>query len=151
MTYNQALKSYQKTNVETADTLKLVIMCYDAAITDLRDAKRFHEAQSMEAAYEKIHHVQDIVTELLVGLDYEKGKDISINLSRLYNFILRQLIGINSRQNTSMYDSLAHILSELKDAWVQVREQAGMAGMATMATIAVAAPQATGRGWVAAA
>ncbi len=145
MTTNQALKSYQKTNIETADTLKLVILCYDAAINDLQEAKKLHEARSMDAAYEKIRHVQDIVTELLVGLDYERGGDISINLSRLYNFILRQLIGINSKQDTSMYDHLSKILIDLKDAWVQIREQSRQQSQAPQPS------QAHGRGWAASA
>ena len=121
MVYTQALNTYQKTAVETVDNLKLVVMCYDAVVRDLQEAKRLHENKSMEATYDKIRHAQDIVTELLVGIDYERGGEISVNLSRLYNFILRQLIGINSRQDTSVYDSLVHIMSELRDAWEQIR------------------------------
>ena len=124
MQYNQALNNYQKTAVETADILQLVIMCYDAAIRDLEDARKLHESNSIEATYEKLRHVQDIVTELLIGLDYERGGEISTNLSRLYNYILRQLIGINIKQDTKMYGHLIHILSELKDAWEQIRQNA---------------------------
>ena len=119
--YSQALNTYQKTAVETADTVKLVIMCYDAAIRDLQDARKMHESGSMETAYEKIRHAQDLITELLVGLDYERGGEISTNLSRLYNFMLRQLIGINSRQDTAVYGHIIHLLSELKEAWEQIR------------------------------
>ena len=129
MVYTQALNTYQKTAVETVDNLKLVVMCYDGAIRDLQEAKRLHESNSMEATYEKIRHAQDIVTELLVGLDYERGGEISVNLSRLYNFILRQLIGINSRQDTSVYDSLIHILSELRGAWEHIRRNAPQSSM----------------------
>jgi flagellar protein FliS len=124
---NMALRNYQKTKVETADTLSLVIMCYDAAIRDLKEAKSLHEKQAMEETYNKIRHAQDLITELLVGLDYERGGQISHNLSRVYNFVLRQLIGINSRQDTRTYDHLINILDELKDAWQQIRAQPGMA------------------------
>lgn len=124
MAYNQALNTYQKTAVETADTLQLVLMCYDAAIRDLQDAKRFHEGHSMDETYEKVRHAQDIITELLVGLDYERGGEVAQNLSRLYNFILRQMIGINSRQSTTTYDHMIRILSELKDAYEQIRHTA---------------------------
>ena len=121
MQYNQALNNYQKTAVETADILQLVIMCYDAAIHDLEEARKLHESNAIEATFEKLRHAQDIVTELLIGLDYERGGEISTNLSKLYNYILRQLIGINIRQDTAMYGHLIHILSELRDAWVQIR------------------------------
>ena len=69
----------------------------------------------------KIRHAQDIITELLVGLDYERGGDIARNLNRLYNFVLRQLIGINSRRDTAVYGHLVKILSDLKDGWEAMR------------------------------
>jgi flagellar secretion chaperone FliS len=119
--YTQALNTYQKTAVETADTVQLVIMCCDAAVRDLREAMKWHESGSMEPAYNKIRHAQDIITELLVGLDYERGGEIAVNLSRLYNFMLRQLIGINSRKDTSVYTPTIRILSELKEAWEEIR------------------------------
>ncbi len=121
MALNYALNTYQKTAVETADPLQLIILCYDAAIRDLGEAEELHEKGSMDEAYTKIRHAQDIVTELLVGLDYERGGDIARNLNRLYNFILRQLIGINSRQDTSIYHHLIKILAELREAWGEIK------------------------------
>jgi flagellar secretion chaperone FliS len=139
MTSSMALRSYHKTKVQTADTLGLIIMCYDAAIRDLEEAKRLHDLQAMEETYSRIRHAQDLITELLVGLDYERGGEIAINLSRVYNFILRQLIGINSRQDTKIYNHLIRILDELRDAWQQIRGQPGisMAALPQSARVAV--------------
>ena len=75
----------------------------------------------MDDAYRKIRHAQDIITELLVGLDYERGGDIARNLDRLYNFVLRQLIGINSRRDTTVYGHLVNILTDLRDGWEAMR------------------------------
>jgi flagellar secretion chaperone FliS len=133
----QALNTYQKTRVETADNLRLVTMCYEAAIEDLRTAKRLQESQAIEATYDKIRHAQDIITELLVGLDYERGGSISQNLSRLYNFMLRQLIGVNSRKDTSTYDHLIRLLFELKGAWEEIREQGAAAAPQPMSNLMV--------------
>ena len=119
-----AFKTYQKTSVETVDIIKLVVMCYDATIQDLQEAKRLHGSRDMTLSYDKIRHAQDIITELLVGLDYEQGGEIARNLSRLYNFSLRQLIGINSREDTRAYDSVIHIMAELRDAYEQIRDKA---------------------------
>ena len=90
----QASNIYHRTAIETADPLQLIILCYDAAINDLTQAKELHERREMNEADRKIRHAQDIITQFLVGLDYERGGDIARNLNRLYNFILRQLIGI---------------------------------------------------------
>ena len=121
MVPNHASNVYHKTAIETADPLQLIILCYDAAINDLNIAKELHEKKEMDDAYRKIRHAQDIITELLVGLDYERGGDIARNLSRLYNFVLRQLIGINSRRDTTVYGHLVKILSELKEGWEAMR------------------------------
>ena len=121
MVLTHASNVYHRTAIETADPLQLIILCYDAAINDLKNAEVFHEKKQMDDAYRRIRHAQDIITELLVGLDYERGGDIARNLNRLYNFILRQLIGINSRRDTAIYGHLVKILSELKDGWEAMR------------------------------
>jgi len=41
--------------------------------------------------------------------------------NRVYNFILRQLIGINSREDTSIYGHLVNILSELREGWEAIK------------------------------
>lgn len=114
------LDAYRRAQIETADPVRLVIMCYDAIIDDLRDAQRYHKEKNMEATYDKVRHAQDVITELLVGLDYEKGGDIAVNLGRLYNFMLRQLIGVNSRTKPDYYDPLIKIMEELRDTWKEI-------------------------------
>jgi flagellar protein FliS len=121
MVQTQPLNVYHRTAIETADPLQLIILCYEAAIKDLKQAKEFHENCKMNEAYRKIRHAQDVITELLVGLDYERGGDIARNLNRLYNFVLRQLIGINSRENTCIYDHMVKILSDLRDGWEGIK------------------------------
>ncbi len=127
MSYSNALKTYQKTNIQTADTLKLVILCYEAAIKDLEMARDFHEKKAIENGYAKIRHAQDIITELLLGLDYERGGEISVNLSKIYNFMLRELMVINSAKDTSIYTHIIKMLGELKEAWEQVRKSSAQA------------------------
>ena len=121
MVQTEASNMNQRTAIETADPLRLILLCYQAAIDDLKQAKDLHERREMNEAYRKVRHVQDIITELLVGLDYERGGDIARNLNRLYNFILRRLIGINSRENASIYEHLVKILSELRDGWEAIK------------------------------
>jgi flagellar protein FliS len=121
MVQTRASNIYHRTAIETADPIQLIILCYEAAINDLKQAEELHKRREMNEAYRRIRHAQDIITELLVDLDYERGGDIARSLNRLYNFILRQLIGINSREDTSIYDHLVKILSELRDGWEGIR------------------------------
>jgi flagellar secretion chaperone FliS len=121
MVQTRASNVYHRTAIQTAEPIQLIILCYEAAINDLRQAEELHEKREMNEAYQRIRHAQDIITELLVGLDFERGGDVARNLNRLYNFILRQLIGINSREDASIYDHLVKILSELRDGWEGIR------------------------------
>lgn len=117
------IDAYRKTQAETISPVRLVVMCYEAIVRDLQDAKRLHEERNIEASYDKVRHAQDIITELLVGLDYEQGGEIAVNLGRIYNFVLRQLIGVNTRTSPEYYDPLIKIMSELKEAWEQIARQ----------------------------
>ncbi|MBC7360558.1 MAG: flagellar export chaperone FliS [Desulfacinum sp.] len=123
MMLNRAQDAYRTTNVATADTASLVLMCYDATIEDLLKAKEYHASHRMDAAYERIRHGQDVITELLVGLDFERGGEIAVNLSRIYNYLLRELIGINSMKSPEVYDILIDILRELREAWQEVKRK----------------------------
>ena len=118
--HGDALKTYRRTRVETATTLKLVIMCYDAAIDDLEEAKELHLTGRTDPCFKKIRHAQDVITELLVGLDYDQGGEIATNLGKLYNFMIRSLIGINMRQDPVIFDKLIHLLSGLREAWEKI-------------------------------
>jgi flagellar protein FliS len=123
MMLNRAQDAYRTTNVATADTASLVLMCYDATIEDLLKAKEYHASHRMDAAYERIRHGQDVITELLVGLDFERGGEIAVNLSRIYNYLLRELIGINSMKSPDIYNGLIQILEELREAWQEVKKK----------------------------
>ncbi|ROQ90760.1 flagellar export chaperone FliS [Desulfosoma caldarium] len=123
MVMNRAQNAYRKTNVETADTASLVLMCYDATIRNLQQAKEYHASRRMDEAYNRIRHSQDVITELLVSLDFERGGEIAINLSRVYNYLLRELIGINSMKSPEIYNGLITILEELREAWQEVKRK----------------------------
>lgn len=116
----QAIPPQDHSLDNAATALGLVIRCYSAAIDDLKEAKELHEAGSGRALHDKVCHAQDIVTELLVGLDYERGGQIAQNLSRVYNFILRELIVIHNAPDTRRYDQLVFILEDLRSAWEQI-------------------------------
>lgn len=115
--------AYRKTQAETIDPVRLIVMCYEAIIKDLQEAKKHHIERNIEASYDRVRHAQDVITELLVGLDYEQGGEIAVNLGRIYNFVLRQLIAVNTRTAPEYYDPLIKIMSDLKDAWDQIARQ----------------------------
>ncbi|MHC1745250.1 MAG: flagellar export chaperone FliS [Syntrophobacteraceae bacterium] len=109
--------------IENMSPVQLTIMAYDGVIKDLRQAKSYWLDRSEYQALQRNQHAQDLITELLMGLDYERGGDIARNLSRLYDFALRQLVGIGSESDILIYDHLINIFGDLREAWVQIGTQ----------------------------
>ena len=63
---------------------------------------------------------QDIVTELVVSLDFEKGGDISKNLFSLYIYTNRLLLNANIKKDVNLLTEARKILSELREAWIEI-------------------------------
>jgi len=115
-----ALSACQQSDVSHADFLDLIVRCYDAMLRDFREAKQAHAQGDEDLLMDRIRHAQDVVTELLVGLDYERGGEIAVNLARIYNYMLRELVAIRDSHAQQTLDPMISMTGELRDAWVQV-------------------------------
>ncbi len=120
---NQAVAYDMHDRSENVDPVRLTIMAYDGVINDLRQAKKHWLDQAEDNVIQKNQHAQDIITELLLGLDYEQGGEIARNLSKLYDFALRQLVSIGRESDVLMYDHLINIFNDLRGAWAQISMQ----------------------------
>lgn len=120
--YTNPLKAYKETNIRTASQGKLIVMLYEEAIRQLDLA--VHELEQKTRKLDTVHNAivkaQDIVTELMVSLDFEKGGEIAKNLLGLYLFFNRQLLEANVRKDPTMLKEVRKLLQELKDAWAQI-------------------------------
>lgn len=120
--YTNPLKAYKETNIRTASQGKLIVMLYEEAIRQLDIA--IHELENKTRQLDIVHNAivkaQDIVTELMVSLDFEKGGEIAKNLLGLYLFFNRQLLEANIRKDPAMLKDVRKLLQELRDAWSQI-------------------------------
>jgi flagellar secretion chaperone FliS len=113
------LQSYRETQIKTANQGRLIVMLYDAA---LRSITRGAEAlgrgvRGYEAANAAILRAQDVVGELTVSLDLERGGEIARNLLGLYTFVNRQLMEANLRKDGAPLEVARKLLAELREAW----------------------------------
>lgn len=118
--YNNGFQSYKKTNVVTADPKKLVLMCYEGAIDNLKIAKEKYAQKDFEGKCNVINKTQDIINEMQCSLDFEKGGKIAENLNSLYNYMIKQILSADINQNMDTLDEVIGILSDLKSAWEQI-------------------------------
>jgi flagellar protein FliS len=63
---------------------------------------------------------QEIITELMVSLDFEQGGDIAKNLFALYTWFNQELLEANIAHDVTRVTSVRNMLSELRDAWSNI-------------------------------
>jgi flagellar protein FliS len=128
LAYKNALSTYKETRIKTASQGQLIIMLYDEAIKNLD--KGLDLLQSNQAGKKdpgKIEQIgktmlktQEIVTELMVSLDFEQGGEIARNLFSLYTWFNRELLEANIKQDIQRITIVRNMLNELRSAWHEI-------------------------------
>ncbi len=119
-------QEYKQNVILAASPMELIIMLYDAAITSLTGALTAFEVEepdSIQQISNSLIHAQDIITELAVSLDMEKGGEIAHNLHRLYDFMLDHLAKANSTKDKALITEVRGLMQELRESWKEVAEQ----------------------------
>ena len=116
------LNAYKETKIRTASQGQLIIMIYDEAIKQIDIASSGLEegTKQLDMVHNAIVKAQDLVTELTVSLDFERGGEIAKGLFSLYNFFREQLLEANVNKSPTVLGSVRSMLAELRDAWVQI-------------------------------
>ena len=118
--YSNGFQSYRKTNVITADPKRLVLMCYEGAIENLKIARNRYAEKDYEGKASVVNKAQNIINELQCSLDFEKGGSIAGNLESLYNYMSRRILHADLNKDVGAIDEVIGMLSELKSAWEEV-------------------------------
>ena len=118
----QQTDSYKKSQVETADQLSLILMSYDRAILLLDKAKKEISEKNYEEKHNSLTKACNIVYELLASLDIDKGGEIADSLSRLYSFVIREILDADTNLNIKALDMAITTLSELRTSWEDIKD-----------------------------
>lgn len=106
--------------VAAADPHKLVLMLMDGALERIASARVALEQGEVEAKIRHIQRAMDIVAELRGSLNQEAGGEIATNMADLYDYSTRQLVRANAENRTEALDEVAHLLRQIRSAWVQI-------------------------------
>lgn len=115
--HQDAINSYHQVNCLTASQVKLVALCYDQAIAQLKAARDAYAQRDFATKGRCLTKVIDIIHELNASLDMERGGEIAQNLRRIYTYILRALIDADLKRDWKAFDHLVTLLEELAAAW----------------------------------
>jgi flagellar protein FliS len=120
---SQFTQAYQRARAETANPVQLVLMLYDGAIRFLSVAREKMTTEELEARHTNLLKAQRIIAELLASLDKENGGEVAANLSRLYTFMLQELVEANLHDRSEPIETVIGMLRELRGAWAEVESQ----------------------------
>jgi flagellar protein FliS len=112
-------QAYKKTQVQTADQGKLILMCYDGTINFLKQARIAHEGKEIRIRDELLSKSMNLLWELDNGLNFEAG-EIAYNLDSLYNYMIRRITEAQFHDKMEVLTEVISYLQELKESWETV-------------------------------
>ena len=118
-------KQYKKRQIESAPPGKLIVMLYDGAIEFIGKAQQAQIDKSdnwIEEFHQHMIRTQNIITELMVALDMDKGGDVAKNLFRLYEYMNRRLVQANMSKEEEILIEVKGLLETLREAWAQIQD-----------------------------
>ena len=119
--WNNGHDAYLESRVLSADPIELVNMLYQGCMQAVREA-RLHLAEGRIAERSReITKACQIVIELAVSLDHERGGEISRRLALLYDYMHRRLLEANMRQSDEPLADVLGLLSTLSEGWEGIR------------------------------
>lgn len=137
MAYTNALSAYRETRIKTASQGQLIVMLYDKAVQHLDRGIDLLKMNStgkkdpgrIEEINKSILKTQEIITELMVSLDFEQGGGIAKNLFSLYTWFNQELLESNIAQDIRRITVVRNMVSELRSAWTTIVAKASTGGL----------------------
>jgi len=128
LAYQNAVSTYKETKIKTAGQGQLIIMLYNTAVRHLDEALFLLQTNDtgkkdpgkIEKIGKAVVKTQEIISELMVSLDFEQGGEIAANLFSLYTWFNRELMEANIKQDAKRITIVKNHIENLRNAWQEV-------------------------------
>ena len=114
---NAYMNQYQNNSVMTASPEQILIMLYDGAIRFVRQARVAIEENRPADKSHAVGKTIAIITEFSNTLDHNIGGEIAADLSRLYDFMIRELAAVNAHGDRKKLDGVEQVLADLREGF----------------------------------
>ncbi|HUX36464.1 MAG TPA: flagellar export chaperone FliS [Rectinemataceae bacterium] len=124
------LAAYREVRVKTASPAQIVVMLYEEAVKqcdralDLMSGDQARNPRNIEKINAALGKTQDIVTELMAGLDFDAGGEIAQDLFALYVWFNRELMEANVEKSEKRVRAVRDQLDSLRGAWAEAATKA---------------------------
>lgn len=114
--------AYQRIQAETSSPGELVSLLYDALIKNLQRAELALREGDGEGSHGPLVRSQEIVLELIAGLNPEAG-ELAGQLSDLYQYFYGRLVTANVQKTPAAVLEVLPMVERLRQAWGQIAGQ----------------------------
>ncbi|AZL16437.1 flagellar export chaperone FliS [Rickettsiales endosymbiont of Stachyamoeba lipophora] len=118
--YYQSYAVAQQNNKSEIDK---IIMLFEGAIKLMAQARVAVEQNEIELRFNVSDKVSQIFQGLINILDFDKGGEISEILRQFYSYIIMKVLQINHEPNVESCDQVIEQMTEMLDAWKDVKGQ----------------------------
>ena len=118
-----APKEYLAIEVHTAPPERLQLMLIEGAIRNIQLARQFWSERQDEAGAERIKRAQEIVGQLLAGLDLHSKNPLVGRVAGVYMYLVNTLAQVHSQNDSEALDAVLRVLEIERGTWQQVCRQ----------------------------
>lgn len=110
-----------ETGVNSASPHRLIVMLYDGAIEAIKRAKLYTEMSDTIEKVKAIDKALRIISDgLVAALDVKQGGDLAEQLLALYQYISKELVLANAKNDTAKMQEAMLLLEDLRSAWLEI-------------------------------
>jgi flagellar protein FliS len=122
--YSRGAAAYRQVEAQSRSPLELVVMLYDGALARLTEAGAAAARGDLRARGTAVSKALAIIASLQETLNVEAGGTVAVELDRLYAYASQRLLDVTLKQDTSGIHEVHRLLSQLRDAWQQIAQDA---------------------------
>ncbi len=111
---------YQQTDVLTLSSVEIIDRLLKAMCSDIERAAGAMERGDMASKGERITRAIAIAGELQASLNFEDGGEIAEKLNALYDYMIRELLMANLKNDKKRLEGVKAVLMPIIEAWQQV-------------------------------
>jgi flagellar protein FliS len=111
---------YKQIAVQTSSPTGLVVMLYEGAICNLRDAADAVRKKDLVRKRQTIDRAVAILQHLQSTLDRDRGEAIATDLDNLYSYIISRALQGSTQLDAEPLEEAAKLLTVLLSGWEQL-------------------------------
>ena len=125
-------QQYLTQRINGATPEQLVAMLLEGAQRFLSQAIQALRNRDIQTKARLVNRVSAIIEELAVRLNHEEGGEVVDNLTRIYEWWLKELFEASQKNQPERLEYIGRQMAEMKGTWdqVSVRQQAARPAMA---------------------